>query len=60
MKNDFFRFLSYYNPNRRHGLIRKELKVKTSFNANEKWRQLKSEIFKIAPKEFKNNIIILY
>lgn len=59
MKNDLFRFLSFYNIYRRHGSIRKELKVKTPFNAIEKWYQLKPEIFKITPNEFKNNILNL-
>ena len=59
MKNDLFRFLIFYNINRRHGSIRKELKVKTPFNAVEKWCQLKPEIFKITPTQFKNNILTL-
>ena len=57
--NDLFRFLIFYNINRRHGSIRKELKVKTPFNAVEKWYQLKPEIFKKIPNEFKNNILNL-
>jgi len=40
------KFLIFYNLHRRHGSIRKELKVKTPFNAIEKWYQLKPEIFK--------------
>ena len=59
MKNDLTKFLSFYNFNRRHGSIRKELKVKTPFNAIEKWYQLKPEIFKITPNQFKNNILNL-
>lgn len=59
MKNDLFRFLIFYNINRRHGSIRKELKVKTPFNAVEKWCQLKPEIFKITPTQFKYNILTL-
>jgi hypothetical protein len=31
---------------RRHGSLRKELNVKTPFNAIEKWYQLKPELFK--------------
>jgi transposase InsO family protein len=56
MKNDLTKFLSFYNFTRRHGSVRKELRVKTPFNAIEKWYQLKPEIFKITPKQFKNNI----
>jgi transposase-like protein len=59
MKNDLFNFLIFYNINRRHGSVRKELNVKTPLNAIEKWYQLKPEIFKITPNEFKNNILTL-
>ena len=59
MKTDLDKFLIFYNLHRRHGSIRKELKVKTPFNAIEKWYQLKPEIFKIKPTEFKNNILNL-
>ena len=59
MKNDLTKFLSFYNLYRRHGSLRRELKVKTPFNAIEKWYQLKPEIFKITPDEFKNNILNL-
>lgn len=59
MKDDLNRFLEFYNLNRRHGSLRKELNVKTPFNAIEKWYQLKPEIFKINPNEFKNNILNL-
>jgi transposase-like protein len=59
MENDLMRFLSYYNLYRRHGSLRKELKVKTPFDAMEKWYQLEPEIFKINPTEFKNNLLIL-
>ena len=59
MKNDLTKFLSFYNLNRRHGSIRKELNVKTPFNAIEKWYQLKPEIFIITPNDFKNNILNL-
>ena len=59
MKNDLFKFLLFYNLYRRHGSLRKELKVKTPFDAIEKWYQLKPEIFKITPTQFKNNILNL-
>jgi transposase InsO family protein len=59
METDLARFLVYYNLDRRHGSIRKELNVKTPFNAIEKWYQLKPEIFKLTPIEFKNNLLIL-
>jgi len=59
MKIDLTKFLSFYNLNRRHGSLRKELNAKTPFNAIEKWYQLKPEIFKIRPNEFKNIILNL-
>ena len=49
MKIDLMRFLKFYNVNRRHSSLRKELKVKSPINAIEKWYQLKPEIFKITP-----------
>lgn len=59
MKNDLSKFLTFYNLYRRHGSIRKELKVKTPFDAVQKWYQLKPQIFKISPQQFKNNILNL-
>lgn len=59
MKTDLNKFLVFYNMYRRHGSIRKELKVKTPLNAIEKWYEFKPEIFKINPNEFKNKILTL-
>jgi transposase InsO family protein len=59
MKIDLMKFLKFYNIYRRHGSLRKELKVKTPINAIEKWYKLKPEIFKITPNEFKNKILTL-
>jgi len=59
MKKDLSKFLSFYNLFRRHGSLRKELKVKTPFQAVEKWYRLKPEIFKKTPNEFKNKILNL-
>jgi IS30 family transposase len=53
MEQDLLGFLSFYNLFRRHGSLRKELNVKTPFQAVEKWFALKPEIFKIHPNEFK-------
>ena len=41
---------------RRHGGVRKELNVKTPFNAIEKWYELKPEIFIEKPIDFKNKL----
>ena len=57
MNLDLANFMHFYNTNRRHGSLRKELNVKTPFQAIEHWYKLKPEIFKITPDEFmKNNI----
>jgi transposase InsO family protein len=56
---DLMQFLMYYNLNRRHGSLRKELNVKTPFQAIEKWYELKPEIFKIKPENFKNKLVNL-
>jgi hypothetical protein len=52
-------FLVYYMLYRRHGGVRKELGVKTPFQAVEKWFMLKPEIFNQNPLEFKNKILNL-
>lgn len=60
MNDDLIRFLVYYNLYRRHGGVRKELKVKTPFDAVEKWYSIKPEIFKQTPLEFKTKILSLH
>jgi len=40
------------------GSLRKELKVKTPFQAIEKWFKIKPEIFSQKPDEFKNKVFI--
>jgi len=52
-------FLVFYNLNRRHGGLRKELNVKTPFDAIEKWYEIKPNIFNQNPLQFKNKIILL-
>ena len=59
MQEDLSKFLIHYNLYRRHGSLRKELKVKTPYNAVEKWIELDPEIFKDNPTFFKDNIISL-
>jgi len=54
MNRDLMGFLVNYNLYRRHGSLRRELKVKTPFNAVEKWYELDPEIFKEKPNDFKN------
>lgn len=57
MNDDLMQFLVHYNLYKRHGSLRRELKVKTPFNAVEKWHELDPEIFKEKPTEFKNKIL---
>lgn len=59
MKNELMIFLIFYDLHRRHSALRKELNVKTLFQAIEKWYQLKPEIFTITPDQFKNKILNL-
>lgn len=59
MKVALMSFLVHYLLYRRHGGVRKELKVKTPFNAVEKWFEMKPEIFKENPLDFKNKILLL-
>lgn len=59
MNIHLMKFLIHYNLYRRHGSLRKELKVKTPFDAVEKWYELDPEIYKINPYEFKNKILNL-
>jgi hypothetical protein len=49
MSDDLTKFLIHYNLYRRHGSLRRELKVKTPFNAVEKWDELDPKIFKENP-----------
>jgi transposase InsO family protein len=59
MNEDLIKFLIHYNLYRRHGSLRRELKVKTPFNAIEKWYEINPEIFKEKPCRFKNKILSL-
>ena len=59
MCNDLTKFLIYYNLYRRHGGLRREINVKTPFNAVEKWYEINPKIFKENPKIFKSKILSL-
>lgn len=56
---DLMKFMVYYNLFRRHGGLRRELNVKTPYNAIERWYEIKPEIFNRKPLQFKNKVIIL-
>lgn len=51
------KFLIYYLFTRRHGSLRRELKVRTPYEAIESWFKTKPELFKISPDEFKANTL---
>ena len=59
MNKDLMNFLVSYILFRRHGGLRKELNVKTPFDAIVKWYNLMPDIFKIKPSAFKNKILSL-
>ena len=44
----------YYNFSRTHSSLKKELKVKTPYDAIKEWHQLEPDIFIKTPDEFKN------
>ena len=54
VQKDLSKFLIFYNFNRRHGSLRKELKVRTPFDAVQSQFQTKPEIFKILPDVFQD------
>ncbi len=54
IKKDLDKFLIYYNFSRSHGSLRKELKVRTPFEAVVYWFKIKPEIFKILPDVFQD------
>lgn len=58
LKVDLNKFLIYYNTCRRHGSLRKELSVKTPFDAVNKWFELEPEIFKVLPDDFSHTVLI--
>jgi hypothetical protein len=45
MKQDLNKFLIFYNFNRGHGGLRKEIKVRTPYEALEYWYNLKPDLF---------------
>ena len=52
LKDDLNKFLIYYNINRKHGGLKKELKVRTPCEAVKSWFEIEPEIFKISPDKF--------
>jgi transposase InsO family protein len=52
LKADLDKFLVYYNFNRRHGSLKRELKVRTPFEAVQCWYRMNPEIFIKSPDMF--------
>lgn len=52
LRKDLNKFLIYYNLNKKHGGLRKELKVRTPYEALKRWYEIEPNIFKISPDEF--------
>jgi transposase-like protein len=57
LKADLNKFLVYYNLNRRHSSLKRELKVRTPFEALQCWYRIKPEIFKKSPDMFRANLL---
>jgi len=51
------KFLVYYNLNRRHGGLKKELKVRTPFEAVQCWYTINPEIFIKSPDMFRADLL---
>ncbi len=58
MNSHLMRFLVFYLLYRRHGSLKRELGVKTPFEAVEKWFELKPEIILKNPLQFKNKMLL--
>lgn len=57
LKTDLDKFLVFYNFNRRHGSLKRELKVRTPFEALQCWYRIKPEIFKKPPDMFRADLL---
>ena len=57
LKADLDKFLVYYNLNRRHGSLKRELKVRTPFEALQCWYRINPEIFRKSPDMFRAELL---
>ena len=57
LKADLDKFLVYYNLNRRHGSLKRELKVRTPFEAVQCWYRMNPEIFIKSPGMFRADLL---
>ena len=60
MEKALQQFLLFYILSRKHSSLTKELKVRTPYDALEKWYQLKPELFLKPPRVFKNNLLEIW
>ena len=58
MVKDLDKFLIYYLFNRRHGSLRKELNVRTPYEALESWYNLEPKLFTRHPEKFRADAIL--
>ncbi len=56
MKQDLNKFLIFYNFNRRHSGLRKEIKVRTPYEALKYWYNLKPDLFIREPDMFRSMV----
>lgn len=57
LKADLDKFLVYYNLNRRHSSLKRELKVRTPFEAVQCWYRINPEIFTKSPDMFRADLL---
>ena len=57
LRTDLNKFLIFYNLNRRHSSLKRELKVRTPFEAVQCWYRIKPEVFKKAPDMFQDRLL---
>ena len=59
MKHDLVKFLYYYLFYRRHSGLYKELKVRTPYEALQKWYNLEPSLFTTPPDNFRHQVLAL-
>ena len=57
LKVDLDKFLIFYNLSRRHGSLKRELKVRTPFDALECWYRIDTDIFRKSPDMFRADLL---
>jgi transposase InsO family protein len=59
MQTALMHFLVYFILHRRHGSLRKELQVRTPYQAVEKWYKINPNLFKETPSQFQEKVLNL-